>query len=91
MFSSSSAIVEYTNPYDRRTKFRKKIVSLSEGGLSFETNFPSLLFCKNQKFHKVTIVVDGQIQKKEGFRIVYCKRFFNLESKVKYQVGAEFI
>ena len=89
-YSTKKAYVEYRNPYDQKTLFAKKIITLSEGGMSFETLYPSLLLYPGQQFAQGKITVDGKVVKEAGFRIVYCKKYFDVFSQAKYLVGAAF-
>lgn len=89
--SLTDATVEYTNPFDGRTVYRKKIVTLSEGGLSFETNAPSLLLYPAQDFEGVKVRVGGKLIREGNIQLVYCKKYFDALSREKYQVGAMFV
>ena len=89
--SMTRAYIQYKNPYDQQTIYQKKVVTLSEGGLSFETNAPSLLLYPGQDFADVKIHVDGHLVRQGTIQLVYCKKYFDTESREKYQVGAMFL
>lgn len=89
--ASKNVQLEYANPFDGQTVYRKKILTLSEGGLSFETNSPSQLLVPRQKFAGVKVLIDGKTVREGDIELVFGKRFFDSIAREKYQVGAKFI
>lgn len=83
--------IEQVNPFDQKTLIRKKLINLSEGGLSFEINYSGLLFYPGQEFSLVKIFINSKLVDTKSYRVLYIKKFFNMESHMKYFVGGCFI
>ncbi|MCY4380240.1 MAG: hypothetical protein OXC40_01540 [Proteobacteria bacterium] len=88
---SSNTVLQFKNPYDGVTTFKKKVISVSEGGLSIETPCSSSLFHPGQQFHKSQLFVDDKMVLETSFEVIYKRKYFDLESRGKFQVGAKFL
>lgn len=80
----------YTNPYDGQTSFKKKVLTISEGGLSFESTFQSFLLYPGQKFPASTILLNDKVIGSTSFKTVYIKQHFDHNTQEKFQVGVKF-
>ena len=79
--------LEFTNPYDKITKFKKKIFDVSSSGLSFETRYDSKLFSEKQIIENMIIKAgDRQLRKCTG-EVIYKKKLFDLDMRQRYQIG----
>ena len=86
----SQAWLHYHNPYDGTTKYTKKVLTISQGGLSFETTFNSRLLHPGQRFTQASIMLNNQLISTTDFTTIYLKQHFNIDTQEKFQVGVKF-
>jgi hypothetical protein len=79
--------IEFLNPIDNKTKFRKKVLDLSSSGLSFETHYDSKLFIKDEILEEIYITIADKRLKKCNGKIVYKKPLFDFEYRKRFQIG----
>lgn len=88
--TTSQSWFSYQNPYDGTTKYKKKILTISEGGLSFETTMQSALIHPNQHFTQGVVLINNKIVGQTSFTTVYMKQHFNMNSHEQFRVGVKF-
>lgn len=85
--SWQKVFLEFTNPIDKRTKFKRKILDLSNSGLSFESFYDSLLFKKGNQLLNVFLSIENKKIRSFDATIIYQKQLYNFDHKMRYQVG----
>ena len=88
--ASKKGVISIINPFDKVTKLEKVLLTISEGGLSFQSNYPSLLFARGQNIKGVRIYFDNKFFKEVDIKISYQKKYFDIKSLAKFQIGAAF-
>jgi hypothetical protein len=84
------AFIELVNPIDGRTFLKKRLIDISDHGLSFRNINNSLLFQAGQDLAKITVKLKDKNLFYKGAKVVYNRRFFTAEGLSFYQVGLEF-
>ena len=84
------ALIELINPIDGRTVLKKRLIDISDHGLSFRNINNSLLFQAGQDLSKITVKLKDKNLFYHGAKVVYNRRFFTADGRSFYQVGLEF-
>lgn len=79
--------IRLVNPYDKKTMIVKRILDISNSGLSFENHFNSLLFSPGEHLENIEIQVNGSTTKTANAKVVYNRKLFDTESRQRYQIG----
>ena len=79
--------LEFINPYDNKTKFKKRIFDISLSGLSFETHFDSSLLSTEEILEDIIVKIGDRNIKKCTGKIVYKKKLFDTEMRQRFQIG----
>lgn len=83
--------LEYTNPYDGTTSYKKKVLTISRQGLSFETIMASQLYQPGGRFSGAKIILGEKVIAEVGFEVVYTTKHFNVDTQLTTRVGVRFI
>ena len=79
--------IRLVNPYDKKTMIVKRILDISNSGLSFENHFNSLLFSPGEHLENIEIQVNGSTTKTADAKVVYNRKLFDTESRQRFQIG----
>jgi hypothetical protein len=92
VLENENVIFEFLNPYDLLTVVRKKVLDLSDTGLSLALNFDSELFQKDQIFENIKIYQrEKKIMEKGKCQVVYKRPLMNEKGELIYQAGIKFM
>ena len=89
--SSKKGTLKIINPFDKITQLNKTLLTISQGGLSFQTNYPSLMFTRGQIISNCKIYFDNKFFAQADIKISYQKKYFDTNSLARFQIGAEFL
>lgn len=79
--------VEFLNPLDKKTTFKRKVLDISPSGFSFESYFDSKLFDKGQIIENIDIKFGDKKMKHFSAKVMYKKRLFDTLHRQRYQIG----
>lgn len=80
----------YNNPYDGTTSYKKKVLTISREGLSFETIMASQLYRAGGRFSGAKLILGEKVIAEVGFEVVYTTKHFNIDTQLKTRVGVKF-
>lgn len=81
------AFIELVNPIDGRTFLKKRLIDISDHGLSFRNINNSLLFQAGQDLAKITVKLKDKNLFYKGAKVVYNRRFFTAEGLSFIRLG----
>lgn len=84
---NEKAFIEFKNPYDKKTIYRKPIFDISKSGLSFETYFDSLLFNPGESMGGLVISTESTTTEDVSATVIYKKKLFDTEHRQRYHIG----
>ena len=85
------AFVTFTNPIDNETILKKRVIDISERGLSIRTSFNSKLYDQGRTFKDLKIYVENKLEKSVDVRSIYQRQFIDDSGNSFYQIGLSII
>lgn len=82
---------EIRNPLDPDTILQKRILDLSDKGMSIHSQNNSLLYPQGRRFDEIKIVFEGQIERTEAGEVVYTRSLMDRNQNILNQIGLKFI
>ena len=86
-----NATCEILNPYDNMTVLTKKVIEMSQGGLSIQNETDSKLFSPGQIFKNIKLSINDKLDKTRNIEIIYSQTLQLLSGKTIKQTGCKFI
>jgi len=79
------------HPFDSGTIIKRKVLDLSESGMSIRSRFRTKLMEPGRIFQEIKIYKNDNILIQKKAKVIYLKQIVDLQGMAQFQVGMQFI